>query len=140
MEVPKELCRVETALPRFQRFLAPNIALAAPLLARDSEIGFLDAAAMRKSGVYVLFYPTGEVARVGEAEPPRRFQDRLRDYERPLKQGCLPWQRATLAGGLEFRWAVVIRFDSEFDFIIPALERFLIRELNPPENTHHRRR
>jgi hypothetical protein len=140
VEVPREFCRLEAAGPRFRQFLAPIVALAPPLLVLDKEARLADLVAMAQSGVYVLFYPTGEVARVGEAVPPRRFRDRLADYERPSKRGCLPWSRATPTGALDFRWGAVLQLDPQVDFFIPALERFLIRELNPPENTLHRRR
>src|SRR5688572_3048311 len=60
---PKELDRVKAALKRFRGFLADSIpSLRVTLHTPDS-----DKAALFCCGVYVLFYPTGEVARVGEA-------------------------------------------------------------------------
>ena len=123
---PSDWQRAEKALEEFTKLRATLLPLALHL-ATDKTTGTRDRSLLRhRFGVYIHFYPSGRVARVGRTY--QRFQDRLRDYE------------PNYHGWFETRWIAVIAFEPGSKALILDLEKFLIEQLDPHENGHHRRK
>ena len=80
---------------------------------------------LQQFGVYILFYGTGKIARVGKADL-RPITVRLQDYDGPKGRWFV------------FRWIAGVPFKSSCDSITD-LEIHLIQNLDPPENSRHRR-
>src|ERR1700682_3160750 len=81
MQKPVDLRTAKKAVARFQKLLASNAPLLDVCLAVDKEADVAKANCniLDCFGVYVFFYPTGKVARVGEANG--TLKGRLKDYE-----------------------------------------------------------
>ncbi len=67
------------------------------------------------------FYPSGSIARVGQAKRP--LVQRLTDYE------------PHTSGWFAFRWVALIPFGADQVDLITPMEDDLIASLRPPENT-----
>jgi hypothetical protein len=128
-ELSRELERVKDAVQRYS--LAPRLPLVE--LVKDSVTKESDSISLSKNGIYFLFYPTGQLARVGIAKRKKGIQDRLNEYC-CRKAGYLPWLKETARGGLDYRWVAVIAWDAPRKDLL-QLENFLKSELKPPENS-----
>ena len=78
--------------------------------------------ALSQPGLYVLFYGSGRIARIGQAGR-RTLGQRLADYE------------PNAAGWFNFRWVAAIPVRDDQNEIITPLEDYLLATLMPPENT-----
>ena|SRR5438132_4547576 len=119
MKTPVDLPRVKRAVARFRRFLARDVPAFRLLMVTEP-----DKASLQCCGVFILFYKTGKVARVGEASG--------------MLHSRLPAYRMDRLGWFPYKWTAVIPFDARFRCLAPALERYLLDRLDPPENKFHR--
>jgi hypothetical protein len=78
--------------------------------------------ALNQAGLYVLFYGSGKIARIGQAGR-RSLAERLADYE------------SNVDGWFSFRWVGVIPVRDDQKDIITSLEDHLLATFKPPENT-----
>jgi hypothetical protein len=122
---PRDWARAELAVADFQERMAGLSRIPPDVLrlrlAMDKIAQQFDNELLGLCGVYILFYPTGEIARVGKANP-RTFKKRIYDYEMHRR------------GWFEYRWAAVIPVDSRHVRFINLLESYLIFVLYAPEN------
>lgn len=119
-ELPADWDRTRRALNA-----QPDIVPGGPpelLLAHDRWTGHRsNHAALAQPGLYVLFYGSGKIARVGQALRP--LAQRLADYE------------PNSAGWFSYRWVAVVPIGAERTDVITPLEDYLLASLKPPENT-----
>jgi hypothetical protein len=127
-EIPAEWDRARAAITESQRRVVPDIPpLSLSLVADRRTGGTFNPEYLGGPGLYVLFYNSGKIARVGQAGK-RTLAARLKEYE---PQGD---------GWFVFRWVAVVPIAAEHDHWITPLEKDLISTLDPPANTMHRQR